>query len=94
MALKKSQKRELNLNADATAELESKIQELALLDFEAFCKMFSIDKTKAYVCFEIKKKKSLQQIGLKLGVGRNAVWAVAQTCDDKTKTTSKNTARK
>lgn len=76
-----ARKRILKINDNAVAELDKKIQEMFLLDFELACKTFNIDKTKAYVCFELKKKKSLKQIGIKLGVGKTAVWAVAQTCD-------------
>lgn len=76
-----NKKRNLTLNTDAMAELDKQIQELALLDFEAFCKMTGVDKTKAYVCFEIKKKKSLSQIGLKLKIGKTAVYAIAKQCE-------------
>lgn len=72
--------RKRNLDEKALKELDAKIQEMALLDFEAFCKMFNIDKTRAFVCFEISKKKSLKQIGLKLGIGKTAVYAVAKDC--------------
>lgn len=68
------------LDEKALKELDAKIQEMALLDFELFCKTFNIDKTRAFVCFELKKKKSLKQIGLKLGVGKTAVYAVAKDC--------------
>lgn len=73
-------KRQLNITTTAAAELDKQIQEMALLEFEKFCEMFNVDKCTAYVCFEIKKKKSLKQIGMKLGVGKNAVFAIAKKC--------------
>jgi len=76
-------KRELKINEQAVQELDKRIQEMALLDFEAFCKMFNIDKSRAFVCFEIKKKKSLKQIGLRLGIGKSAVYAIAKDCESK-----------
>lgn len=74
-------KKKRELKPDTLAELDKKIQELASQDFEAFCKLLNIDKTKAFVCFEIKNKKSLQQIGIKLGVGKGAVYAIAKNCE-------------
>lgn len=76
-----SKSRKLKLDEAAAKELDKKIQEIAIADFELFCKMFNIDKAKAYVCFEIKKKKSLQQIGIRLGIGRQGVWAIAKNCE-------------
>jgi len=73
-------KRELKIPADALIQLDIQLQELALLDFELFCKTFNIDKTKAFVCFELKKKKSLKQIGIKLNIGKTAVFAIAKDC--------------
>lgn len=73
-------KRELQLSADALNELDRKIQELALIDFDLFCKTLGVDKTRAFVCFEIKKKKSLKQIAIRLGVGKTAVYAIAKKC--------------
>lgn len=73
-------KRELKIPADALIQLDIQLQELALLDFELFCKTFNIDKAKAFVCFELKKKKSLKQIGIKLNIGKTAVFAIAKDC--------------
>lgn len=76
-------KRELRLSEDALNNLDKQIQEMCLLDFELFCKTVGIDKTRAFVCFEIKKKKSLKQIGIKLGIGKTSVFAIAKDCDKK-----------
>jgi DNA-binding NarL/FixJ family response regulator len=65
------------------AEFENKIHELALADFELFCKMAGINKRQLYVCFSLAKGLSLGQIGLKLKVGKSTVYAIAQKCPDK-----------
>ncbi len=72
-------KRELS-NNEAIEQLDKRLQEMALIDFELFCKLLDVDKTKAFVCFEIQKKKSLKQIAIKLGVGKTAVYAIAKKC--------------
>jgi hypothetical protein len=73
-------KRELRISPENLNQLDHQLQELALMDFELFCKTFGIDKTKAFVCFEIQKKKSLTQIGMKLNIGKTAVFAIAKNC--------------
>lgn len=73
-------KRELKLQTDALNQLDHQLQEMALMDFDLFCKTFGVDKTKAFVCFELKKKKSLTQIGIKLNIGKTAVFAIAKQC--------------
>jgi hypothetical protein len=75
-----SKKRELKLSADALNALDKQIQELVLLDFDVFCKTLGIDKTKAFVCFEIKKKKSATQIGMKLNISKQRVYIIAKGC--------------
>lgn len=61
-------------------ELDRKLQELALLDFEHFCKLAGIDKQQAYVCFEIAKGKSIRQVGIKLRVAKSTVHLIAKKC--------------
>ena len=73
-------KRELKAGPELLNQLDHQLQELALMDFDLFCKTFNIDKTKAFVCFELKKKKSLKQIGIKLNIGKTAVFAIAKDC--------------
>ena len=75
-----TKKRELKASPEIIQQIDKQLQELALMDFELFCKTFNVDKTKAYVCFELKKKKSLQQIGIKLNIGKTAVFAIAKDC--------------
>ena len=75
-----TKKRELKASPEVLQQIDQKLQELALMDFELFCKTFNVDKTKAYVCFELKKKKSLKQIGIKLNMGKTAVFAIAKDC--------------
>ena len=75
-----TKKRELKASPEVLQQIDQKLQELALMDFELFCKTFNVDKTKAYVCFELKKKKSLKQIGIKLNIGKTAVFAIAKDC--------------
>lgn len=76
---KKNETPEINL-----AEFENKIHEMALADFELFCKMAGINKKQLFVCFSIQKGLSLGQIGLKLKIGKSTVFAIAQKCPDKT----------
>jgi hypothetical protein len=61
-------------------ELDKKLQELAVTDFEVFCKLFGINKTQAFVCFEVHKKKSFGQIAIKLKLSRTAVYVYAKKC--------------
>ena len=75
-----AKKRELKASPEVLHQIDKQLQELALMDFELFCKTFNVDKTKAYVCFELKKKKSLKQIGIKLNIGKTAVFAIAKDC--------------
>jgi DNA-binding NarL/FixJ family response regulator len=64
-------------------EFENKIHELALADFELFCKMAGINKRQLFICFSLQKGLSLGQIGLKLKIGKSTVFAIAQKCPDK-----------
>lgn len=73
-------KRKVELSGIDMNELDRKIQELALLDFEAFCKMAGVNKVQAFVCFEIAKGKSLQQVGIKLKIGKSTIHLISKKC--------------
>lgn len=71
------------LSSTDLEELDKKLHELALLDFALFCKLAGVDKMQAFVCFELKRGKSYRQIGIKLSIGKNVVYAVAKKCPEK-----------
>ena len=64
-------------------ELDRRIQELCLLDFEAFCTMAGVDRNQAFVCFEIAKGKSVRQIGIKMRLPKSTVHFIAKKCPEK-----------
>lgn len=63
-------------------EIDKKLQELFLLNFEAACKMAGVDKRQAFVCFEIAKGKSVRQVGIKLQLSKSTVHIIAKKCPE------------
>jgi hypothetical protein len=70
----------VNLSQADLHELDRRIQEMCLLDFENFCKLAGVDKEQAYVCFEIAKGKSVRQVGIKLRLPKSTVHLIAKKC--------------
>jgi hypothetical protein len=52
-------------------------QQLALTDFELFCRYAQVDKLQLYICTERRKGKSYGTLALQTGISRQAV---AQRC--------------
>lgn len=63
-------------------ELDKKLHEFALADFELFCRLTGVNKTQAYVCFELRRGLSYGQLGIKLRLGKSTVYAIAQKCPE------------
>jgi hypothetical protein len=73
-------KRELNLPEKDLLELDKKVHELAVMNFELFCKLLAVNKEQAYVCFEIQKGKSYKQIGIKMKLAKQTVYLISKKC--------------
>lgn len=71
-----------NIPQNQLQELDRKLHEMALFNFELFCKTAGIDKQQAFVCFEFYKGKSLGQIAIQLNIGKTTVYAIAQKCPE------------
>ena len=61
-------------------QIDRKLQEMALLNFEVFCHLAGVDKTQAVVCFEIQKGRSIRQVGIKLKLSKSTVHVIAKKC--------------
>jgi len=68
------------MNDDKLKDLDKKLQELALTDFNQFCQLTGVDKIKAFVCIERAKGLTFQQIANKLGVSRQTIWKRCKKC--------------
>lgn len=60
--------------------LKNKALEMALDDFEQFCKFAGVDKIQLSVCIERQKKLSLQQIANKLKIPKSTVNDICRRC--------------
>jgi len=63
----------MSLSKNKEQELDKKLVELAVTNFEEFCLIASVDKIQAYVCIEKSKGKSSGTIAITLGVSPQAV---------------------
>lgn len=63
-------------------DLDKKLHEFALADFDLFCRLTGVNKTQAFVCFEIRKGLTYGQLAIKLDVGKSTVYAIAQKCPE------------
>ena len=68
------------LSEDSLEKLDRKLLEMALLDFERFCKIGKIDRTQAYICLELERGKSNGEIGAKLGKRRQTIAERGKRC--------------
>lgn len=64
-------------------DLDIKLQEMALLDFHAFCEMGSVDKRKASVCYLRANGMSYGQIAIKLSIPRSTARNIVHKCNKK-----------
>lgn len=64
-------------------DLDHRLQELALLDFEYFCVLTKVDKRNAFVCIEKAGGKSLQQIANKLHIPKSTIRDIVKKCAEK-----------
>lgn len=63
-------------------DLDKQLQNLAVLDFEKFCKLTAIDKVQVFICMEHQKGKSLQQIANRTKLSKTSVHNRCKKCDD------------
>ena len=54
-------------------DFERKLMEIAINDFEEFCRLGGANIERAFICIELGKGKSLQQIATKLGIHKSKV---------------------
>jgi hypothetical protein len=70
----------MGLSTEKEKELDKQLIELAMSDFEYFCKITSADKEQAYLCMAKQAGKSHQQIANQLGISKQAVAKRWQKC--------------
>ena len=63
-------------------ELDRRIQEMCLLDFENFCRLAGVDKEQVFVCFEIAKGKSIRQVSIKMRLPKSTVHLISKKCPE------------
>lgn len=64
-------------------DLDKRLQELALINFEYFCVLTEVNKRKAFVCIEKAGGKSLQQIANKLHIPKSTIRDIVKKCAEK-----------
>lgn len=74
--------KKIDISPDLLKELDKKLQEMALVNFEVFCKMAGVDRTQAFVCFEIARGKSMRAIAMKIKIGKSTVHLIKNNCPD------------
>ncbi len=67
-------------NQSGFDNLDRRLQELALLNFNYFCTLTEVNKEKAIVCFEVSKGKSFRQIANKLHISKSMVFKISKKC--------------
>lgn len=61
-------------------DIDKRLQELALLNFNYFCTLTEVNKEKVVVCFERSKGKSFRQIANKLHISKSMVFKISKKC--------------
>ena len=69
------------ISKDKLKELDKKLIDIALVDFEKFSKIARVDKVQAYVCIERANGKSYAQIATVLDIKRESVFDRAKKCE-------------
>lgn len=61
-------------------ELDIRLQELALMDFQYFCELTGVDKKKASVCLLVVGGASLGQISIRLQIPKSTIRNIVKKC--------------
>lgn len=64
-------------------DLDIRLQEMALLDFQTFCELTGVDKRKASVCLLVVTGLSYGQISIRLKIPRSTVRNIVHKCKNK-----------
>jgi len=68
------------LSENIIEELDKRLLNLALKDFEGFCLVAGVDKERAYICLAKKAGKSIRTIHNTTGIPRSTIGDICKKC--------------
>jgi len=75
-------RKKLVLETTKISDLDKQLQELAVLDFQKFCRITNIDKVQVFICLERKKGRSMQYIANKAKMAKSTVINRCKKCEE------------